>query len=202
MTIENQHIGLDQTFKGKKVRDLSGSELVELQRFFREKFGVKSFSYDNGGEGELYVEEDGNEVVNTPIVGGVLKMPHTKITIGGKTYNSWKDVYYDKDIHSKTIITNGFSRVVEENNMVYVDGELVCDKSLTQVVIVIQGSAESVETQSGDVYVEGNVNEVNTQSGDINAQKIDCDCSTMSGDIRATIINGDASTMSGNIKYN
>lgn len=201
MEIGNQHIGLDQTFKGKKVRDLSGSELLELERFFREKFGVKSFSYDSGGEGDLYTEVDGNEIVNTPIEGGIIKMPHTKITIGGKTYNSWEEVYNDEAISSKAIVVNGLARVVEKNNKVYVDGKLVCDKSLTPVVIVIQGSAESVETQSGDVYVEGNANEVRTQSGNINAQKIECDCSTMSGDIRATIIHGDASTMSGDIRY-
>ena len=210
--IQEQHVGLDQTFRGKRIGDMNAAEILAFEKFMRSKMEIVKFVYDQGGSGEVYKEIEGTQIFNGGnSFGGVFTPPAHKqkskysINIGGKHYNSWDEVMQDTDnpsiINKMTIDGNG-NKIVEKNGIVYVNGEPVIDKTQCPIYIVINGNVEEINTQMGDVQVYGDVEHVKTVSGDIKAETIECSCSTMSGDIRANEIGGNASTMSGNVYKN
>lgn len=67
------------------------------------------------------------------------------------------------------------------------------------VSIVINGNAESVETESGTVEVSGSAGRVKTISGDVKCGAVNGDVGTMSGDVTCGPISGSVKTMSGDI---
>lgn len=205
--IENQFIGLEQTFNGKRVADMSPSEIIAMERTLLQKADIKKFSYRQGGSGEVYVNASVTGGNNNEQYSEQPQKPQSNfsINIGGKYYNSWDEVMADTTnphIINRMTIDGSGNKIVERQNRVYINGELVCDKSQQQVVIVVHGNVSKVDTQTADVRVYGDCGSVETQSGNIEAETISGDADTMSGSIHAKTIKGDASTMSGNVYKN
>lgn len=68
------------------------------------------------------------------------------------------------------------------------------------ISVVVNGNADSVETNFGSVEVTGTVGRIKTMSGDVHCADVSGDVGTMSGDVICQTIAGDAKTMSGDIK--
>lgn len=92
------------------------------------------------------------------------------------------------NLNSGSVVLNGTTysgeQVVIANGRVYVDGEEA--QNLTNeptIEISVEGSVDSIKTQSGDVTVTGSVLSARTMSGDITAGTVTGVAETMSGDI-------------------
>lgn len=85
-------------------------------------------------------------------------------------------------------------------NKVVIDGAEVGDSLVGPISIVVNGSAESVETTAGNVEVTGAVGWIKTMSGDVHCSDVSGDVGTMSGDVICQKIAGNVKSMSGDIK--
>ncbi|MDT8925296.1 hypothetical protein RBE51_21105 [Pseudomonas taiwanensis] len=113
---------------------------------------------------------------DTTIVSG-----NSSVTINGTTY------------HGRNVSVSG-------NGNVVVDGVRQKGTLAGPITVVVNGDANSVSTQSGDVRVQGKVEKVKTMSGDVHvAGNILGDVSTMSGDITAQAIKGGAHSETGDV---
>lgn len=83
---------------------------------------------------------------------------------------------------------------------IVIDGIESGDSLVGPISVVVNGSAESVETTSGNVEVTGSVGRIKTMSGDVHCADVSGDVGTMSGDVICQKIVGNAKTMSGDIK--
>ncbi|AYG47967.1 hypothetical protein DV532_27180 (plasmid) [Pseudomonas sp. Leaf58] len=106
---------------------------------------------------------------------------NSSVTINGKTY------------HGRNVSVSG-------NGNVVVDGVRQEGSLVGPITVVVNGDANSISTQSGDVRVQGGAKKVKTMSGDVHvAGNILGDVSTMSGDITAQVIKGGAHSETGDI---
>lgn len=103
----------------------------------------------------------------------------SSVTIDGRTF-SGKSI----SIVGDKVVVDG----VEQ------DGTLV-----GPISVVVNGSADSVETTSGKVEVTGSVGRIKTMSGSVRCADVSGDVGTMSGSVTCGAIAGNASTMSGDI---
>lgn len=85
-------------------------------------------------------------------------------------------------------------------NKVVVDGVEQSGDLVGPINVLINGNAESVETESGKVEVAGTVGRVKTMSGNVKCGAVTGDVGTMSGDVTCGPISGSVKTMSGDIK--
>lgn len=67
------------------------------------------------------------------------------------------------------------------------------------VRVTVNGSPESVQTDSGDITVNGTAGTVSTTSGDVKCESVQGGVSTTSGDVSTRSIGGSVSTVSGDI---
>lgn len=96
---------------------------------------------------------------------------------------------------------NGRSITIN-NGKVSIDGIEQPGSLDGEIIVTVNGNAESVETDFGTVNVTGNAGRVKTMSGDVHCGNVAGSVNTMSGDVISGSINGNASTMSGNIISN
>ncbi len=109
-----------------------------------------------------------------------IKTGGSSVTINGQTFTG------------RTISVTG-DRIV-------IDGVECGDSLIGPISVVVNGSAESVETTSGSVEVTGSVGGIKTMSGDVHCADVSGDVGTMSGDVTCQKIAGNAKTMSGDIR--
>lgn len=90
--------------------------------------------------------------------------------------------------------------VVVFNGQVFVDG-VAQDRALKgqMIKVVVNGSPESVHTDSGDIEVHGTAGAVSTTSGDVKCGNVQGGVSTTSGDVSCRSVGGSVSTVSGDI---
>jgi hypothetical protein len=86
-------------------------------------------------------------------------------------------------------------------NKVVVDGVEQPGELVGPISVIVNGNAESVEIESGRVFVAGNVGRVKTMSGDVHCANVTGDVGTMSGDVTCGSISGSVKTMSGDIRH-
>jgi DUF4097 and DUF4098 domain-containing protein YvlB len=109
-------------------------------------------------------------------------------------------------INGKTFVTEGNADSISVNNgQVFLNGrtfDMGEFASAPVINIVVEGSVNSVSTQSGDVTVKGDLGTAKTMSGNIEVDgAVKGDVSTMSGDVRvAGSIAGKVKTVSGDIR--
>lgn len=102
------------------------------------------------------------------------------VRIGGKTYTG--------------------SRVEIVGGRVKVDGVLQEGTPSGPVIrVTINGSPESVQTESGDITVNGGAGVVSTSSGNVKCETVHGGVSTTSGNVSTRSIGGNVATSSGDI---
>lgn len=109
-------------------------------------------------------------------------------------------------INGKTFVTEGNTDSINvSNGQVFLNGQnfdISGFASAPVINIVVEGSVNSVSTQSGDVTVNGNVGTAKSMSGDVKVKgDVTGDASTVSGDVNvAGAISGRVNTVSGDIR--
>lgn len=196
--IGNFHIGLNQTWHGKKVITLTGTEALAMEAELRQLANIEKFTYDAGGEGEVHVTWPSQPVQTQKTSGSV------SINVNGKHYNSWEELKADAKNSNGIIVTeccNGKS-VNIVNGKVFLGGKQQCtfdpDK---QVFLYVFGNTGDIDCQEGSVTVYGNVQEATAHMGNISCNTIKGDAEAHMGNINATTIEGDADASMGNIIY-
>lgn len=194
--IENYHIGLNQTWKGKKVSTLTGTEVLAMETELRKNANISKFVYEAGGEGEVYiapckpVEQKSNDVKKV-------------YNIGGKSYNSLQELKEDAKNNGIVVTENCNGRsVVIRNGVVTINGiqqgTFDPDK---QVILYVFGNTGDIDCQEGSVTVYGDVKEAIAHMGNISCTTIKGNAEAHMGNINATSIEGDAYASMGNIIY-
>lgn len=194
--IGNFHIGLNQTWHGKKVSTLSGTEALAMEAELRQLANIDKFVYEAGGEGEVYISLPSKTTQTKP-------KSNMSINIGGKHYSSWDEVKADAG-NNGIIVTencNGKS-VTIRNGVVSLNGQRQCtfdpDK---QVILYVFGNTGDIDCQEGSVTVYGDVHDATAHMGNISCETIKGNADANMGNINATTIEGDADASMGNIIY-
>lgn len=95
---------------------------------------------------------------------------------------------------------SGENSIVAVGNKVMIDGKDVTPDSKV-INITVDGNINSVSAQyCQKIVVNGTANTVSSQSGDIECKDVTGSVETMSGDIDAGNVGGDITTMSGDVK--
>lgn len=84
-------------------------------------------------------------------------------------------------------------------NKIVVDGVEQGGDLVGPINVTVNGSAQSVQTASGNIEVHGAVGTVSTTSGDVRCDDVQGGVSTVSGDVQCRVIGGSVSTVSGDV---
>lgn len=101
-------------------------------------------------------------------------------------------------INGQTFTGNSVSIV---NGKVTIDGVAQGESLAGPITVTVNGNAESIETESGDVTVTGNAGAVKTMSGDVTCAAVSGNVKTMSGSVHCQDVAGSVETMSGKITH-
>lgn len=101
-----------------------------------------------------------------------------------RSVTKMKNVQGNVVFNGDKIVCNGETIMVENGNVTIGD-KTVHQCKYPTLKIEVNGSVESLETMSGDVFVKGDIRVVETMSGDVTAREI-YTAKTMSGDITGT----------------
>ena len=118
-------------------------------------------------------------------------------------FNSVQTIVTNSNMSTITIngVTyQGGNSIVAIGNKVLIDGQDVTPDAKV-INITVDGNIDSVSAEyCQKIVVNGTANTVMTQSGDIECQDVTGNVKTMSGDVEAGNVGGDISTMSGDVK--
>lgn len=195
--IGNLHVGLNQTWHGKKVSTLTGTEVLAMEAELRQIADIDKFTYEACGEGEVHISWPSKPVQTTKTSG------KCSINIGGKHYSSWDEV--KADAGNNGIVVTDFCNVKSvtiSNGVVYLNGQRQCTFDPNkQVILYVFGNVGNIDCHEGSVTVYGDVHDATAHMGNISCNTIKGDAEAHMGNINATTIEGDADASMGNIIY-
>lgn len=199
------HIGINQTWHGKKVSSLSQAELLSMKNELKEKgFVINTFVFDQDGTGEVIESVTGkaNTYTEKPKT-DPLKARSTVININGKSYSSWSEAIEDAKKNGTTVIQSNGSSVTIRNGVISMGGNRVGSYDDSQAVnIFICGDTGDVSCDNGSVTIFGNAKNVETNNGSIKAETIEGNAESNCGSIKAETIKGRVEANMGSVIYN
>ena len=85
-----------------------------------------------------------------------------------------------------------------EHSQITVDGVSKGEKIMGDITIKVEGSVETITTDSGDVYAE-DVGSITTNEGDVKCGDVKGSVTTTEGDVKCEDVGGDVTTEEGDI---